>query len=738
MLIFYYLKYLPLKLSMNKHLVRFAGALLALHLLSACDSPSALVTRNTQQSLVTVRVNIQSGATAQSSSIVEIPDPGQLPESLRNSTQLDVIFDASKTKVNVQRRADGSLSFPLLTSRGLDSGSAITVLMIGDKGVSYTLQLQAGAPLALAAQPIVATPGTNVTLGTRLQLQAKLSKPEDANRYAFTWEVGPSAVGPFSALSGSGTSVEFEPVAAGSYYVRLGITDTATRSVSTYLTPTPLVYVQSPDRLAEVTPASGSIVAGEEVGLKAILPEFKDNQDPNLQWFFAVSAQGPFSPIAARGSAIRWEPPAAGSYFLRQQSQVGGRLSTYTSTRPEVLVATPDDVITTDPISGSVVRGQSISLNTTLPVLSDQASFNWFYSLSPSGPFTPLAESGRTVKWTPPLTGEFYLRLRTFDPSNNQTRTYTSSKTKVSVRDSNTVFTTSPDPASLRRGDTVSLSLNGASSDQVIWSFASNSQGPFTPISATGKTITWTPSDAGSFYLRAVATRSDGSTATFTSADALVFVAERSNVIQTTPGNGSVELGQPVSLRADISEQGAALRYVWSYSTSPTGTFTAAQTLESNAPQTVTWYPPTAGSYFVKVDITNPSSQSTVSFTSSEPVVRVSESQPFFSTDPASGLVKTGDPITIRTRFDTSFRNFNFGWAYGKSTAGPFTPIGGSSTPEVIWNARTKPKGTYYIRFQATAPGSDRTLTFVSAFPIVFVDDNAGSSGSQFGTSAAR
>lgn len=723
---------------MNKHLVRFAAALLSLQLLSACESPSGLVTHNTQQGLVTVRVNLVPGASAQSASTVEISDPGQLPESLRNASQLRVIFDASGSTVNVQRRSDGSLSFPLLTARGFDSGSSLTVLMVGDAGASYSVQLQTGTPLALAAQPISVKPGTNVTLGTRLQLAAQLAKADDAGRYTFTWEVGPSAAGPWTALSGNGTSAEFEPRAAGAYYVRLGITDTQTRSVSAYVTPTPLVYVQEPDRLADVTPAGGSIVSGEEVTLKAILPEFKDNQDPGLQWLYALSAQGPFSPIPARGSEIRWEPPTAGAYYLRQQSSSDGRLSTYTSTRPEVLVAAPDDVIVTEPVSGSVVRGQSLTLSTTLPALSSQATYSWFYSLSPSGPFTPLAETGRSVSWTPPLTGEFYLRLRTFDPVSNQTRTYTSSKTKVSVRDSNAVFTTSPDPASLRRGDTVTLTLKDAPSNQVSWSYAASSQGPFTPIAASGQTITWTPTDAGSFYLRAVAIRSDGSSATFTSADALVFVAERSNVIQTAPANGSVELGQPVTLRADVTEQGASLRYVWTYSTSPTGPFVPALTLESNPSQTVTWYPPSAGSYYVKVDITNPSSQSTVSFTSSEPVVRVSESQPFFSTDPVSGRVSFDAPITIRTRFDTSFRNFNFGWAYSKSTAGPFTPIGGSSKPEVVWDSRVKPKGTYYIRFQATAPGSDRTLTFLSAFPIVFIDQDATVSGNQFGTSALK
>lgn len=720
---------------MNKNITRLAASFLALQLLNACDSPSGLVAQNQQQNLINVRANLVAGASAQSSSTVQISDLSQLPEALRNSSQLRVIFDASRSTVQVQRNADGSLSFPLLTSRSFGSGSSLSIIMVGDNGVSYPIQLLTGTPLQLAATPLEVSPNAQVTLGTRVALTAKLASGADASRYSFTWEAAPSAAGPFQGISGNGTTVEWQPPATGSYYIRLGITDNTTRNTSGYLSPSPVVYVQNPNRLAETVPAGGSIVAGEELTLKAALPEYKGQNLPNLQWFFASSAQGPFQPIATRGSEIRWEPPAPGAYYLRLQLEENGRLSTYTSTQAEVLVAAPDEVIVTDPVGGSLVRGQSLTLSTTLPELSPASSYSWFYGFSPAGPFTPLAETGRTVRWTPPLTGEFYLRLRTFDPNTNQTRTYTSSTSKVSVRDSNNVFSTSPSPANLRRGDSVSVTLTEAPSEQVSWSYGSNLQAAFTPIPDSGKTIRFAPAEAGSFYLRATATRPDGTTASFTSADPLIFVAERSNVIQPTPVNGNLELGSSVSLRADVSESGS--RYAWSYSTSQAGPFTAMPTLETSAAQVVTWYPPAAGSYFVKVDISNPSSLSTVSFTSSEPVVRVSESTPFFSTDPVNGRIRRDDTIRLRTNFNPGGRPFNYGWAYSSSTAGPFTPIGGSSGTELIWNDRNKPTGTYYIRFQATSPGADRTLNFVSAFPVVFISTQENP-GNEFGVSGIK
>ncbi|PKL75288.1 MAG: hypothetical protein CVV27_16130, partial [Candidatus Melainabacteria bacterium HGW-Melainabacteria-1] len=296
------------------------------------------------------------------------------------------------------------------------------------------------------------------------------------------------------------------------------------------------------------------------------------------------------------------------------------------------------------------------------------------------------------------------------------------------------VFSVTPS-GSLRRGESVSLSLNGAPSEQVSWAYASSLQGAFNTIPASGRTIRWTPAEAGSFYLRAAATRPDGTLATFTSADPQVFVAERANVILSNPAGGQLELGQAVSLRADITESGSALRYVWSYSSSPTGPFAPLQTLESSPLQAVTWYPPMSGSYFVRVEVTNPVSQSTLAFTSSEPIVRVSETKPFFSTDPVTGRIKPDETIRILAGFEPGNRSFNFGWSYGRSTVA-FTPIGGSSVPEVRWDDRNKPVGSYYIRLQATAPGSDRSLSFISRYPLVFVDESTAS-GNEFGVPKA-
>ncbi|MGV3523749.1 MAG: PKD domain-containing protein [Candidatus Sericytochromatia bacterium] len=713
----------------------FAAALFSLSLtLTACDSPSSLSSTRQENALVRVRANYLPGQSAASAPTIQIPDPSQLPENLRNATQLRAIFDTSRSTVNVQRASDGSLSFPLSTGRSFSSGSTLQILLVGDDRYTYPVLLETGTPFQLATPAVSVAPASTVTLGTRTRLQANFTAEAEPERYLLGWEVGPSAAGPWQGVSGSTPSVEWEPRQAGSYYVRLQITDTQTRTQSSYTTPSPLVYVQTPDRLATVSPSSGAIVSGQEVQLSVALPEYAENAEASYQWFQSTSAQGPFQPIVGSGRSLSWEPPSPGSYYLQLQVQQDGRLSTYTSAQPEVLVSSGEDQIVTQPSSGSIVRGEAVTLSSAVSGLAPDTSYTWFYAFSPQGPFQPIAGSGASVEWLPPTTGEFYIRLRTFEPGTGNSQTYTSGTPEVSVRDSNAIFGLSPNPANLRKGDSVQLTLNDATNDNVSWAYASNPQAGFQSIPGSGRTLSWTPPDAGSFYLRATTTRPDGSVTNFTSANALVFVSERANVITTAPSLGNVSLGQPVRLSTDVVDPGAALRYSWSYATSLQGTFQPLQTLESNTQSTVTWYPPQAGSYFIKVDVSNPRSQSTLSFNSQEPIVRVTETTPFFSTDPANGRVEPNDNVLVRAAFDTGNRNFNFGWAYSTSTAGPFIPIGGSSGPEVRWED-PKPLGSYFIRLQATAPGSERSLTFLSAYPVVFVSRDSESSG-DFGTSS--
>ncbi len=711
---------------MNKILLT-ATLCLSLSLnLSACDSPSPLVT-NTGRAPINLRVNL-TPATFQQAGQVQILDPGKLPEGLRNAESLEVIFDSSRSTVSAVKQADGSFIFPLNTNRSFNSNNELSVLLVGDNRTTLPVLLQAGNLATLAANPITVSPSQNITLGTRVNLKANV---QEEGTYRFSWQAGPTAAGPFESLTGSGESIEWQPQRPGSYYIQLTLTDTNTQDTSEYVSPVPQVYVEAPDNIVQTEPVSGSIIAGDSVRLTMNLPEYRDTPEKtDFQWFYGTSPQAPFQPIGATGRSIVWEPPMAGSYFIRLQTRENGRLSTYTTAATEVLVATASDVISTRPANGTVIRGESIGLSAAAPNATANSTYTWFYGFSPQGPFQAIAETGASIEWTPPLTGEFFMRVRVFNPETEESRVYTSDQTLVSARDSNQTFTVQPADGNVKKGETVTLTLTAANtSDQVNWSFGNDLQQPFNPISASGKTITWTPETPGRFYLRASVTRSDGTVANFSSADPLVFVADQTDVIEVRNRKVRYQLGESVTLNSKISRPG--LRYSWAYSTSAQGPFQPVQTLNNNQQKQVEWFPPQVGSYFVQLTVIDNDSQ--LSFVSTSPLVSVAETTPLFSTNPANGRIEATDNVRLFSTFRGSSRSFNYGWAYSSSTAGPFTPLGGSTLPEFLWDQTPKPTGSFFIRLQAIAPGSANRITFISSTPVVFVNKNDNPTN-EFGT----
>jgi hypothetical protein len=711
-----------------KQLVRSSTLLfLTLALLSACDSPAAM-TAQTQGDTATLQaraniVAIQPGNPA-AGRLVQIADTSTLPEQIRNAQEVRVIVDNSKTLTTVTRNPDGSLSFVLPGGFQLQSAGTLPVLLVGDRTFTQAVQLLTGAALELDSPALTVGPSNTITLGTDLDLKANLKTPAEASNFDINWAYASALSGPWQPISGRGPEVSWDGAPVGSHFLRLEMIDRRTLSQSYYTTPTPVIYVQDSDNIATVSPAA--IVQGDKVELKANLPEFRDQAAARYTWAYSLSAQGGFQPIAGEGATLNWEPPRAGSYFLRIQASLDGKTSTYTSTKALVQVSDSDSIFSLTPPSGSLVRGNPVTLSANLPSgAGANQVYTWFYGFSPVGSFSQIPGNSATVTWTPNLTGDLFLRVRVADQDTQQARTFTSSKALVLVRDSDSVFRTEPSPANLIKGEDVKLFFDAAPSDRVNWSYASSAQGPFLPIPQSGKQITWAPPSAGSFFVRAESVNSDGTPASFTSASALVFVTDRANPIVAEPSQGVIELGQGVRLNANIQQQEREdQRYTWSYSTSQTGPFIPLEQLEDRPLRTVNWYPTQPGSYYVKVDITNPNGQSTVSFTSQNPVVQVRETQPFFSTSITPGRIEMDDLIDITARFNPGGRNFNYGWGYSRSTAGPFISMGGSSTPTVTWRDNPKPVGSYYVRFQATLPGSVRSVVYISKTPVVFVSSN--------------
>ncbi|PKL77021.1 MAG: hypothetical protein CVV27_07320 [Candidatus Melainabacteria bacterium HGW-Melainabacteria-1] len=707
---------------MNKQHLLTAPLTALLLSLSACSAPASLKARLGADT-PSLRASLVSTSAGQSLRVLQAE---QLPSALRDAPEIRAILDNSNSTYPVQRNADGSLSIPLPAGRQPDSSGLIEILLTDGAQQSWLLRFDTGPLLKLSDQPIIALPANKVLLGTSLSLQANFAESPDLGDFLFTWSAAASVQGPFVPISGTGPRVRWEPTAAGNYYLRLEMRDTRSGASSVYTSPAPLIFVGSPDQIANLEPANGRILAGDTVRLNANIPEFSTDR-PAWLWSYSQSAVGPFAPIAGQGQTISWEPPRAGSYYLRLQASLDGIEHSYTSSRPVVLVSNADEVISTDPAAGEVTRGLSVRLQARVPNADPAWRHLWSYASSPQGPFQAISGESSEISWIPDATGEFYLRVRVIDPAGTE-KTYTSAQVLVSVRDSDERFVLSPSPSNLVRGQSVLLGLADAPAGRSIsWFWSPSASGPFQAIAGQGQNVRWTPPVAGSFYLRAEVSGIDGPTAAFTSASALVSVAEASGVITASP-SGNLAMGRSVSLRANIPDAPQDGQYSWSVGTSVFGPWQSAQSLDASqsGPQ-LNWYPGASGNYFVKADLNRPDG-SVLSFVSPQALVFVATSRDFFTTSPSPATIGSQGAVTLGANFSpASSGSYTYAWSTSLAPTGPFTAIGASVTPRFSWVGPGTP-GNYYLKLDVIAP-SRQVLSFVSSEPMVFVGESRTGGG---------
>ena len=695
--------------------------------LSACDIPSSLSVRSPAENAITLRAAILSTPTGQN---LRILDTSPLPESFRNSSKLQAILDNSNTVYTFERNADGTLSMSLPSGRLPNSDGQIE-LLITNGNQSQLVILDTSPLVKLAGEAIQVSPSKSITLGTELELAARFAEDIQADDYIINWSVSTSSSGTFQPLSGNTESVMWTPAQAGNYFVRLVMQNKQTGASSTYTTPAPLIFVNSTENIIQTTPASGQILAGDRLTLSADFPEAEGQE--NLLWSFSQSPVGPFQPIGETGRMIRWEPPVAGSYYLRVQvPQADGSLDAYTTSQALVQVSNPDNLVETLPESGEIVRGESIQLSSSLTDLPEGTEYLWSYSNSPQGPFRVIASEGAQITWTPDETGEFYLRLRTLIPRENsdlkEEKTYTTSGVEVSVRDSDQNFVLSPQPANLVQGQSVSLGLaNPPSNSTISWSFSPAAQAPFQSISGTGgnngQNLRWIPPYAGNFYLRAETTDNQGVNRTFTSATALVNVAQSSGVI--TSDMTTSNLGQRVRLNANLPETTGEEIYTWSVGPSPVGPWQIAQSLDQNTNGAqLNWYPGQEGTYYIKADVYQPSTREVISFVSPRALVQVTNRPTFFRTSPEPANIGTQGAVTLTTNFfPPQNEQFSYIWSRANAPTGPFMALGGSLQLRFNW-VRPLIPGSYYIKLDVISETTRKSVSFTSSNPIVFVGES--------------
>lgn len=632
--------------------------------LSSCDSSISFnATRSDSKQIPSISANLSQTQTG--ASIVRIPNVSLIPKEIRDSKDIKVVFDNSKSVIPVTRGADGSLSFPTTNSVIRDSEGNFNVLFLVDGQQSYLITLKTGNVLKLSTNAINISPNTGTVIkGEKIRLSIN-SDVKDRGNYYFNWSYGATANGPFITISGNSDNVEFTPPSIGSYYVRVEITDRTTGASSVYISPNPSIFVSDANNI--INSSNSTILRGKQTTLTATIPKAEEY---SFTWSYGQSPQGPFLPITGTTKSVDWTPNQSGSFYIKLEAvnNTTKEISTYITTEPEVFVTENDGVISTDPQVGNIVRGNSIKLKSNV-TLSENSNYTWSYATSIQGPWLPIAGSTKEVNWTPSQAGSFFV--------------------KVDVADSQT-----------------------------------------------------------------------NNVSTFISPKAIVFVTEASNIFRTDPILANVKRGSYVTIFANIpGAEGKKIQYNWSASTSGlAGTFQPLRNIRYNiSSNNVRWRPDTEGSFYIKVDAVNVDNQSVSSFTSPNPIVFVNESTPLFTTDPASGKILQDSNIEISVDLPYSSAT-TFAWSYGPSTQGPWFSIGGSSINKIVWDKKNragginpvtgvfipgqegKPAGTFYVKVDVTDDATDRTTsTFVSKSPILFVErvDSVFNNSSSFGTGTA-
>lgn len=508
------------------------------------------------------------------------------------------------------------------------------------------------------------------------------------------------------------------------------------KSFMTILKTGPVLKLENPGVL--VTPNTGTVIRGEKVYLKANAPEGSNNKFI-FNWFYGSSSSGPFLPISGTSDSVDWTPSSVGNYFIKLDTldRETGASSSYVSPVSVVFVTDAKNIIGLNPNSGTVLRGKQISLSANLPNI-DQTKFDftWSYSSSPQGGYVPISGNTQTVNWTTNNSGSFYIKVDVLNKETNQTSTYSTNEPIVFVTENENIIKTEPLSGNITRGSSVKLDANvpiSGENNKFSWSYASSAQGPWLSVPGSSKTVDWTPSLAGSYYVKIDVSNNDTNTvSTFISPKPIVFVTEASDIFSVTPLGGSIKRGNYVDLFASIpGSTGKSYQYNWSYSTSLSLPFQPMGNLSGDIQKsTIKWRPATEGSFFVKVDAVNLENKSVVSFTSTNPLVFVNEITPLFKVDGKS-FVRAQSEQAIEIEADVPVLQSTLAWSYGTSSVGPWTAIGGSSTNKITWKvSQPRKTGSYYIKMDLIDNTDGSISSFVSRAPIVFIDSDTASTNS--------
>jgi hypothetical protein len=405
-------------------------------LTAACDSGPHVVAQ-TGSAPVSVGANLVSGAAG---TVLRIPNPAELPETIRSSNDLLLTLDTNKSTLPVLKDSDGSLYINLGTSSvRLDTAGNATVLFIVDRNKSQMVTLRTGPAITLGSPAIQTTPSpASVLKGFSVGLKANVAA-DKVDQYTYSWYYSTlPASGQWLPISGNTAEVSWTPAQQGNYYVRLDVTEKASQRNSSFTTSSPIVNVSEGQDIIRTNPYPANLDRAEVVTLS--IPPVKEGMI--YTWSYAATAQGPWLPVitdqgsSAKSASVAWLPPQEGNYYIKVDTTdpVSATTSTFTSSQPIVFVVERSPLITTEPSPARVLTNTGINLKIRIKSRVGD-TFGWSYGPSQNGPWTMIGGSTiPEISWTATRpVGSYFIKVDVNNANTNTTNSYVSKTALVYV-----------------------------------------------------------------------------------------------------------------------------------------------------------------------------------------------------------------------------------------------------------------------------------------------------------------